>query len=137
MSSHKKIWRKKIFFQQRRTTILLQSLIMDGIVYFIVSTYSLWNFSLKESAPLWIWKINSEEKIWICFSYQLGLCVNEAILSRKYFIKESARDLQSKKVNDLVLNVNLFTNKFIKPESFYIKLNDSGKWPKKEKNLLP
>ena len=57
----------------------------------------------------------------------MGLCLNEAILSMKYFIKAPARDLPSKKVNDLVLNVNLFTNKFIKPESFYIKLNDSEK----------
>ena len=45
----------------------------------------------------------------------------------KYFIKAPARDLPSKKVNDLVLNVNLFTNKFIKPESFYIELNESEK----------
>ena len=97
---------------------------------FITISYYGWNclfyckhilfmeFFLEGSAPLRIWKINSEEKIWICFSYQLGLCLNEAILSKKYFIKASARDLPSKKVNDLVLNVNLFTNKFIKQRVF-------------------
>ena len=61
--------KKNILPTEKKHTILLQSLIMDGIVYFIVSTYSLWNFSLKESAPLRIWKINSEKNICICYSF--------------------------------------------------------------------
>ena len=131
MSSHKKYEEKNILPTEKNHTILLQSLIMDGIVYFIVSTYSLWNFSLKEVLHWGFGKLNQKKR------YEFVFLINWVNVLMKYFIKTPARDLPSKKVNDLILNVNLFTNKFIKPESFYIKLNDSEKWLKKEQNLLP